>query len=305
MPPHGTGSCSREVLRMFPAAFDYRAPASLADALDILRDRGDDAKVMAGGQSLIPLLKLRFAQPALVVDIGRLPNLSGIRRQDGHLSIGALTRHVEVERSTELKSMLPILPEAAHWIADPLVRNRGTLGGSICHADPSGDWGSVMLALDAELVAHSRKGDRTIRAADFFAGPFTTALRPDEILTEIRIPLAKRRSGGAYNKLERKVGDFATVAVATYVELDGDKVAKAGIGMTSVGDKNLKAAAAEKALVGREATDEVIAEAARQAAAAAEPKADIRGSVEYKKDVVRVFVQRGLKAAVARAKEGR
>ncbi|HLZ94930.1 MAG TPA: xanthine dehydrogenase family protein subunit M [Candidatus Dormibacteraeota bacterium] len=290
---------------MFPAAFDYRAPASLADALDILSDRGDEAKVMAGGQSLIPLLKLRFSQPALVVDIGRLPDLGGVRRDDGHLRIGALTRHVDIERSDELRSMLPILPEAAHWIADPLVRNRGTLGGSICHADPSGDWGSVMLALDAELVAQSKKGDRTIRAADFFEGPFTTALRPDEILTEIRIPLAKGHAGGAYNKLERKVGDFATVAVATYVELNGGKVAKAGIGMTSVGDKNLKAAAAEKALVGREATDEVIAEAARQAAAAAEPKADIRGSVEYKKDVVRVFVQRGLKAAVARAKEGR
>ena len=289
---------------MFPAAFDYRAPASLADAVDILSDRGDEAKVMAGGQSLIPLLKLRFAQPALVLDIARLPNLAGVKRDDGHLRIGALTRHADIERSDELKAALPLLPDAAHWIADPLVRNRGTIGGSLCHADPAGDWGSVMLALDAELVAHSQRGDRTIRAADFFEGPFTTALRPDEILTEIRIPLAKGRSGGAYNKLERKVGDFATVAVATYVELDGGKIAKAGIGMTSVGEKNLKATAAEKVLAGHEPTDEVIAEAARQAAAAAEPKADIRGSVEYKKDMVRVFVQRGLKTAVARAKEG-
>jgi aerobic carbon-monoxide dehydrogenase medium subunit len=290
---------------MFPAAFDYRAPASLAETVEILRDRGDDAKVMAGGQSLIPLLKLRFAQPALVVDIGRLPNLSGIRRQDGHLSIGALTRHVEVERSTELKAICPILPEAAHWIADPLVRNRGTVGGSICHADPSGDWGSVMLALGADLVAHSQSGERVIHAADFFLGPFTTALKADEVLTEIRIPLGSGPSGGAYNKLERKVGDFATVAVAVQVELKGGKVAKAGIGLTSVGEKNLKAVAAEKALVGQEPTDEVIAEAARQASAAAEPKEDIRGSVEFKKDVVRVFVQRGLKTAVARAKEGK
>lgn len=289
---------------MFPAAFDYRAPASLAEAVDILRDRGDEAKVMAGGQSLIPLLKLRFSQPALIVDIGRLQGLAGVKRDDGHLRIGALTRHADIEQSGELKSALPLLPEAAHWIADPLVRNRGTIGGSICHADPSGDWGSVMLALDAEFVAHSQSGDRTIRAADFFQGPFTTALRPDEVLTEIRIPVAKA-SGGSYHKLERKVGDFATVAVATYVELNGGKVAKAGIGMTSVGEKNLKATAAEKALVGHEPTDEVIAEAARQAAAAAEPKADIRGSVEYKKDIVRVFTQRGLKAAVARAKEGR
>lgn len=290
---------------MFPAAFDYRAPASLAEAVEILHDRGDDAKVMAGGQSLIPLLKLRFAQPALVVDIGRLPNLSGIRRQDGQLAIGALTRHVDVERSTELMAICRILPEAAHFISDPLVRNRGTVGGSICHADPSGDWGSVMLALGADFVAHSKSGERVIHAADFFQGPFTTALKADEVLTEIRIPLGSGQSGGAYNKLERKVGDFATAAVAVQVELSGGKVAKAGIGLTSVGDKNLKAVAAEKALVGHEPTDEVIAEAARQAAAAAEPKEDIRGSIEFKKDIVRVFVQRGLKTAVARAMEGK
>ncbi len=288
---------------MFPAAFDYRAPASLAEAVDILRERGDDAKVMAGGQSLIPLLKLRFSQPGLIVDIGRLPNLAGVSRQNGHLHVRALTRHVDIERSHELKGLLPILPEAAHWIADPLVRNRGTIGGSLAHADPSGDWGSVMLALDADLVAHSKAGERVIHAADFFQGPFTTALRPDEVLTEIRIPLGSGRSGGSYQKLERKIGDFATVGVAVQVELDGGKVKRAGIGMTSVGEKNLKAVEAERALAGKEPTDEVIAEAARLAAAAAEPKSDIRGSADYKKDVVRVFVQRGLRSAVARARE--
>ena len=289
---------------MFPAAFDYRASATLAEAFDILKQRGDEAKVMAGGQSLIPLLKLRFAQPALVVDISRLPNLAGIERKDGHLRIGALTRHVDIERSKELVSLCPILPEAAHWIADPLVRNKGTIGGSLCHADPSGDWGSVMLALNAEFVATSGSGERVIQAADFFKGPFTTAVRPDEILTEIRIPLVGN-SGGAYNKLERKVGDFATVAVAVQVELSGGKVARAGIGLTAVGETNVKAAAAEKALVGHEPTDEVIAEAGRLAAAAAEPKSDVRGSAEFKKDIVRVFVQRGLKTAVARAREAR
>ena len=289
---------------MFPAAFDYRASATLAEAFDILKQHGDEAKVMAGGQSLIPLLKLRFAQPALVVDISRLPNLAGIERKDGHLRIGALTRHVDIERSKELVSLCPILPEAAHWIADPLVRNKGTIGGSLCHADPSGDWGSVMLALNAEFVAKSGSGERVIQAADFFKGPFTTALRPDEILTEIRIPLAAH-SGGAYNKLERKVGDFATVAVAVQVELSGGKVARAGIGLTAVGETNVKAAAAEKALVGREPTDEVMAEAGRLAAAAAEPKSDVRGSAEFKKDIVRVFVQRGLKTAVARAREAK
>jgi aerobic carbon-monoxide dehydrogenase medium subunit len=289
---------------MFPAAFDYRAPASLSEAVDILRQRGEEAKVMAGGQSLIPLLKLRFSQPALVVDIGRLPNLAGIERKDGHLRIGALTRHAEVERHTELRTLCPILPEAAHWIADPLIRNQGTVGGSICHADPAGDWGSVMLALGADFVARSESGERVIHATDFFEGPFTTALRADEVLTEIRIPLAPH-SGGAYNKLERKVGDFATVAVAVQVALDGGKVKEAGIGLTSVGDRNLKATDAERSLAGKEPTDAAFAEAARLAAAAAEPKSDVRGSAEYKKDVVRVFVQRGLKTAVARAREGR
>jgi aerobic carbon-monoxide dehydrogenase medium subunit len=288
---------------MFPAAFDYRAPKTLDEALQLLKERGDDAKVMAGGQSLIPLLKLRFAQPALIVDIGRVPGLDGIKKQDGHVTIGALVRHVDVERSKELAGWLPIMGEAVHWIADPLVRNRGTVVGSVCHADPQGDWGSVMLALGADIVARSASGERVIHAADFFTGPFTTALKPDEVATEIRIPIPAGAAGGAYNKLERKVGDFATVAVAVQVELKDGKVGKAGIGMTSVGATNLKATAAEKALAGKDPTDSAIAEAAKLAASAAEPKADIRGSVEYKRDLVRVFVQRGLKTAVARARE--
>jgi carbon-monoxide dehydrogenase medium subunit len=195
--------------------------------------------------------------------------------------------------------------EAVHWIADPLVRNRGTLVGSVCHADPSGDWGSIMLALNAELVAQSKKGERVIPVDGFFQGPFTTTLRPDEVVTAIRIPLPSGHAGGSYHKLERKVGDFATVAVSVQVELDGKKVKKAGVGLTSVGATNLKGKNAEKALVGHELNDDVIAEAARQAAAESEPKDDIRGTAAYKKDVVRVFVQRGLKAALARAQEVR
>ncbi len=288
---------------MLPAAFDYQAPTTLAEALSILKQRGDDAKVMAGGQSLIPLLKLRFAQPALVVDIGRLPALATISKDGGHVRIGALVRHVDVERSQELAQILPMLVEAAHWVSDPLVRNRGTVAGSVCHADPSGDWGSVMLALDAEVVAQSSSGERVIRAAEFFHGPFTTALRPDEVVTELRIPLPSGPAGGAYLKLERKVGDFATVGAAVHVELDGNKVKKAGIGLTSVGPSNLKATDAERSLVGQELSDGAIAEAARLAAAAAEPKDDIRGTAAYKKDVVRVFVQRGLRAASARTQE--
>jgi carbon-monoxide dehydrogenase medium subunit len=287
---------------MFPAAFDYRSPASLDEALGLLREHGDDAKVMAGGQSLIPLLKLRLATPALVVDLGRVPGLADIEQVPDGLRIGARTRHVDVERNQALRGNFSILLDAAPQISDPLIRNAGTVGGSVCHADPAGDWGSVMLALDAQLVARSASGERTIAARDFFQGPFTTALAADEILTEIRIPASGARSAGTYLKLERKVGDFATVAVAVQVQLADGHIGKAGIGLTSVGPTNLKAVKAEQALAGQEPSDEVIKEAARQAAQECEPRADLRGSVDYKRDVVRVFVQRGLTIAISRAR---
>ena len=288
---------------MYPAAFDYHAPSTLAEALSLLKQHGDDAKVMAGGQSLIPLLKLRFARPELVVDIGRLPAMAGVGRENGHVAIGALVRHVDVERSKDLQAWLPVMVEASHWIADPLVRNRGTVVGSVCHADPSGDWGAVMLALGASVVARSESGERVIPVEGFFEGPFTTALKSTEVVTGIRIPVPKGPAAGAYLKLERKVGDFATAAVAVQVEMDGSRISRAGIGLTAVGATNIKASAAEKALAGHEPTDELIAEAARLAAQAAEPKDDHRGSAAYKKDVVRVFVQRGLKTALGRTKE--
>ena len=300
------GSLSAWRCHMVPAAFDYRAPTSLAEALDLLRDHGDDAKVVAGGQSLIPLLKLRFAAPVVLVDIGRVPGLTGVTADADSVRVRARTRHVDLERDAALDSRCPILRETAPQIADPLVRNRGTIGGSLCHADPAGDWGAVMLALDAQLVAVSAAGERVIPAADFFQGPFTTSLRPDEVLTEVRIPATPpgRRASGAYLKLERKVGDFATVGVAVQVQLADGVVERAGIGLTAVGPNNLRAAAAERALAGREPTGEAIAEAARLAADAAEPKDDVRGSAAYKKDVVRVFVQRGLRTAVERARGG-
>jgi carbon-monoxide dehydrogenase medium subunit len=289
---------------MYPAAFDYRAPSSLAEALALLAEHGDDAKVMAGGQSLVPLLKLRFAMPAVVVDIGRLSELAALRTEPGALRIGARTRHVDIERDSTLRGLCPILSLTVPQIADPLVRNRGTVVGSVCHADPQGDWGSVMIALGAEIVAQSQSGERRIPAADFFEGPFTTTLRPDEVVTEIVIPIGSARAAGTYLKLERKVGDFATVGVAVQVEMANGHIGRAGIGLTAVGPKNLRAEAAERALAGQEPTAEAIAEAARMAAEAAEPKDDVRGSAAYKKDVVRVFVQRGLKTAVAMAGEG-
>jgi carbon-monoxide dehydrogenase medium subunit len=291
---------------MFPAAFDYRAPATLDEVLDILQQSGDEAKVLAGGQSLIPLLKLRFATPSLVVDIGRLAGMEGIGRDDGTLRIAARTRHVDVESARDLRGSLDVLLDAAPQISDPLIRNMGTVGGSICHADPAGDWGAVMLALDAELVARSSGGERRMSIASFFEGPFTTALSPDEVLTEIDIPMPAARAGGTYLKLERKVGDFATVGVAVHVELGDDRrISRAGIGLCAVGATSLKATAAEHALLGKEPTDEVIAEASRMAARAAEPRGDMRGSADYKRDVVRVFVERGLRTAVERAQGAR
>lgn len=289
---------------MVPAVFDYRAPASLEEALGLLAEHGADAKVMAGGQSLIPLLKLRLAMPALVVDIGRIPGLDEIAAEDGTVRIGARTRHVDLEREARLDELCPILRAAAPQISDPLVRNRGTVGGSLCHADPAGDWGSVMLALDAQLEVRSESGRRLVAAAEFFQGPFTTAMRPDELLTEIRVPRAgtAQRASGTYLKLERKVGDFATVAVAVQVWLARDRIDRAGIGLTAVGPSNVKAVAAERALAGQEPSDEAVAEAARLAAAAAEPRDDLRGSAAYKRDVVRVFVQRGLQKALAAAR---
>ena len=287
---------------MFPAAFDYIAPSALDEVLSLLSRHGDDAKVLAGGQSLIPLLKLRFAAPTILIDIGRVDGLEGIRRENGHVRIGARTRHRDVESAADLRGTLDVLLDAAPLISDPLIRNMGTVGGSICHADPAGDWGAVMLAVGAEFVVRSSAGERVLPATGFFQGPFTTGLRADEVMTEIRVPVTRGRSGGTYLKLERKVGDFASVAAAVHLVLGDDgRVAAAGIGLCAVAAQSTKATAAEAALVGQTPSDDMIAEAARLAAGAAEPKADIRGSADYKRDVARVFVQRGLHTAVARA----
>jgi len=288
---------------MFPAAFDYLAPPTLDEALATLSERGDEAKVLSGGQSLIPLMKLRLATPSLVVDLGRIDDLVFMTSDGSTLRIGARVRHCDIEASPELRRDCPILHDAVRLISDPLVRNMGTAAGSVCHADPAGDWGSVMLALQASFVLRSRGGERTVEAGDFFTGPYSTVMRPDEVMTEIRVRVPRRRSGGSYQKLERKIGDFATVGVAVQVEMDDGHIARAGIGLTAVGATNLRADAAERALAGAPPDDALFAEAARLAAAASEPRSDIRGSAEYKRDVVRVFVQRGLRAALRQAQE--
>jgi carbon-monoxide dehydrogenase medium subunit len=286
---------------MYPSRFDYLAPSSLEEALDVLGERGDQAKALAGGQSLIPLLKLRFAAPELLLDLGRIPGLDTLAEEDGWLLIGPLVRHRDAERSALLRERYPTMAAAAPQVSDPLVRNLGTICGSLAHADPSGDWGSVMIAMGAQLVARSRAGERTIAARDFFDGPYTTRLQPDELLVAVRVP-SRPRSGGAYLKLERKVGDFATAAVAVRLTLSDDyRIAEAGIGLTAVGATNLAATAAEEALIGAAPGDEAFREAAELAAQAASPGADLRGSVEYKRNVVRVFTERGLRAAAESA----
>ncbi|MDQ3771418.1 MAG: xanthine dehydrogenase family protein subunit M [Actinomycetota bacterium] len=279
---------------MFPSSFDYAAPESLDEVLTLLAERQDEAKVLAGGQSLIPLMKLRFAAPALIVDINRVPGLDGVEENGSQLRIGALVRNSELERNELLKRRYPAMAAAAPLISDPIVRNLGTLGGSLAHADPAGDWGSVMLALGAEVVARSSSGERVIPIVDFLQDTFTTALEPNELLTEIRVPQPSESAGGAYLKLERKVGDFATVGTAVHLDLDGGTIGRAGIALTAVGATNIKAVSAENALAGAEPAQEVFEEAARLAADEAEPFDDVRGSADYKRAIVKTYVKRGL-----------
>ena len=278
---------------MYPSRFRYEAPRSLDEAIGMLHDGGDYAKVLAGGQSLVPLMKLRFASPELVVDINNVPGLDYHRADpDGTLHVGALCRHVELERSELLKTYQPTMAAAAPLIADPIVRNRGTLVGSLCHADPQGDWASVVMALGGSVVAQGPGGRRAIPIAGFVTGPFQNVLEPDEIAVEAVIPAAKGARAGGYLKLERRVGDFATVGVAVAVETSGERVTRAGIALTGVGGSTINASAAADALVGGPLTAESIGRAADLAAEAARPRTDHRGSAEYKRHMVRTFVTR-------------
>ena len=287
---------------MIPPVFDYHAPASVADAIALLSRFGDWAKVISGGQSLLPLLKLRLGTAEHLVDIGRIPGLEYVREEGGYLRIGGRTREAALERSEIVRTRFPILLDTARVIADPLVRNRATVGGNLAHGDPANDHPATMLALRAIVVAQGPNGERTIPIDRFFTGLFATALAADEILTEIRIPVPPGRSGGAYLKLERKVGDYATAAAAAQVTLDGaGTFAQVGIALTNAGPVPARASAAEDALIGKRVNDAAIAEAARRAAEAASPTADRRGSVEYKREMARVLAVRALKKAVERA----
>ena len=308
---------------MIPPPFDYHAPGSLEEALALLGEL-DDAKVMSGGQSLLPMLKLRLATPANIVDIGGIPGLDSISEEGGYLRIGALVTETALEGDATVAARYPILLDTAKVIADPLVRNRATICGNVAHGDPANDHPATMLALRATMVATGPDGERPIGVDDFFHGLFMTALAPGEILTEIRIPSPGEGSGGAYLKLERKVGDYAVAGVAVQLTLDDDgKVTQAGIGLTNLGFAPIRASAAEEVLTGAHlverggfrgairkvqdaitsapSDDEVIAAAAQAAADATDPVADRRGSVEYKRNMARVLTTRAIHKALARA----
>jgi carbon-monoxide dehydrogenase medium subunit len=278
---------------MYPSRFRYEAPRSIEEAIALLSEGGGEAKVLAGGQSLVPLLKLRFASPELLVDINGLPGLDYHRADpDGTIHIGALCRHATLERSPLLKQRQPTMAAAAPLVADPSVRNRGTLVGSLCHADPQGDWASVVTALGGHVVAQGSKGRRTIPITQFVTGPFSNALAYDEIAVEAVIPAPKGTVAGGYLKLERRVGDFATAGAAVAVEFSAGTVTRAGIALTGVGGSTINATNAAQSLVGGPLTADSIANAATLAAQAAQPKSDHRGTAGYKRHIVETFVER-------------
>ena len=289
---------------MYPAAFEYSAPQSLDEALAALARLGQDGRVLAGGQSLIPMMKLRLAAPGHLVDINGISELASIRVQDGQLVLGALARHAEVASSDLVARANHTVAAAAHWVADPLVRNRGTVCGSIAHCDPEGDWNSVMLAVGASVVARSATGgERVIAHRDFVVDYFTNALQPGEMVTEVRVPAYPGPAGGAYLKLERKIGDYATVGVAVHLVLDdAGLVAQAGIALTAVSGRNLAVPEAERLLVGELPGEALFAEAAAVAARSCNPEDDVRGPADYKRAVVAAYTRRGLNSALAQAR---
>ena len=287
---------------MIPPNFDYVAPKTLSEAVAALGGN-ENAKILAGGQSLLPLMRFRLASPAVLVDLNRVEGLSYINEAGGWLKIGAMTRQSDVEFSDLVNTKYSLLSDTVKVLSDPVVRNRGTVGGNIANADPVNDQPATMLAYGAEVVAVGPKGERIIPIAEFYIDLYQSALAANEILTEVRVPVSKPRTGGAYLKLERKVGDYATAAVAAQVELDAkDNFASVGIGLTNVGLTALKATAAEDFLKGKAASDDNIKQAAKLAAEAAQPIADLRGSEEYKRSLIKTYTVRTLRLAVQRAK---
>ena len=290
---------------MIPGSFEYHAPTTLADAIKLLGELGDTAKILAGGQSLIPAMRFRLASPEVLIDINRIGGLEYVEERGNHLAIGALTREHVLETIPIVAASYPLLLDTARVIADPLVRNRATVGGNLAHADPANDHPATMLAYEAEVIAQGAEGTRTIPIDQFFVGLFESSLRPGEILTEIRIPKPGPGSGGAYVKLERKVGDYAIAAVAVQLQVAGGKINRVRIGLTNVSPVPSRAPNAEAALLGKAIADDVLEAAGKAAAAECDPSADLRGQVDYKRDMIRVLVKRAVRKAVERAQGAR
>jgi len=287
---------------MIPAAFDYHVPRSVADAIKLLGDLGPEAKLLAGGHSLLPMMKLRFAQPSHLIDLGKIAELRGISQAGEEIRIGAMTTESDLLRSELLAAKLPLLVEGAGWIADPQVRYKGTIGGDVSHGDPGNDQPALMVALNASFVLAGPKGERVVKADGYFLGLYSTQLEPDEILTQIRIPIPATGSGWSYQKLKRKTGDFATAATAVMLQMKGKNVARVAIALTNAGPTVLKARAAETYLAGREFAQSTLNEAARLAMEICDPTPDQRGDADYKRAMCGEMTRRALQAAHARAK---
>ena len=282
---------------MYPAQFDYHTPGTVKEALDLLGKYKDDAKLLAGGHSLLPAMKFRLARPAHLVDLRKVPGLSGIKEEGGSLVIGAMTTHWAVESSPLVKAKCPVLAQTAAQIGDPMVRNMGTIGGSLSHADPAADYPATIIALNAEMVVEGPKGKRTIKVDDFFKSLMTTAVGPDEILTEVRVPVCGANVGCAYMKFPHPASRFAVVGVAAALTVEGGKVSKASIGITGAGTKAVRAKGVEAALLGKALDAATIQAAAEKAPDGVDVQADLQGSVEYKTHLLKVFAKRAIEAA--------
>jgi aerobic carbon-monoxide dehydrogenase medium subunit len=292
--PQWFDSKTRLETPMIPPAFDYHAPRSVAEAIGLLGSLGSDAKLLAGGHSLLPMMKLRFAQPAHLIDLNRIDALRGIREEGATIVIGAMTTESELVNSPLLQARVPLLPEAAQLIADPQVRNRGTLGGDLAHGDPGNDHPAIAIALDATLVLEGPSGQRSVKADDFFLGTYVTALAEDEILVAIQVPAFAPKTGHAYEKLKRKTGDFATAAAAVVLQLDGGVVSQVRIALTNVAPTALRAAGAEAALMGKPLTQASIDAAVAQAMAICDPAEDLRGDAAYKTAMAGQMLRRAI-----------
>jgi len=287
---------------MYPAQFDYHTPGTIREALDLLGRHKDDAKLLAGGHSLLPAMKFRLSQPKHVVDLKKVPGLSGIKEDGAMLAIGAMTTHYAIESSSVVKSKCPVLAATAAMIGDPMVRNMGTIGGSLAHADPAADYPAAIIALGAEIVAEGPKGKRTIKADDFFKGLLTTALAADEILTEVRVPVCGPKVGCAYLKFPHPASRFAVVGVAAVLTVDGGRVTNAGVGITGAGTKAVRAKGVEAGLSGKALDAATIQAAADKAPDGVDVQADLQGSEEYKRHLLKVFARRSIEAAAAAVK---